>query len=52
VADLAHLCDTATEYAMHDSITAGSVRMIEQQDFDRALRYDNLAACLKKRRMP
>jgi SpoVK/Ycf46/Vps4 family AAA+-type ATPase len=37
-ADLAHLCDTATEYAMHDSITAGSVRMIEQRDFDRALR--------------
>lgn len=37
-ADLAHLCDTAAEYAMHDSITTGSVRMIEQRDFERALR--------------
>jgi len=36
-ADLAHLCDTAAEHAMHDSITSGTVRMIEQRDFDQAL---------------
>jgi AAA+ superfamily predicted ATPase len=35
-ADLAHLCETAAEYAMHDSITRGEVRMIEQRDFERA----------------
>ena len=33
-ADLAHLCDSAAEHAMHDSITTGTVRMIEQRDFD------------------
>ncbi|MFD0592754.1 hypothetical protein ACFQZ4_09510 [Catellatospora coxensis] len=37
-ADLAHLCETATEYAMHDSITSGDLRMIEQRDFEAALR--------------
>jgi AAA+ superfamily predicted ATPase len=37
-ADLAHLCDSAAEHAMHDSIMTGDVRMIEQRDFDRALR--------------
>lgn len=37
-ADLAHLCETAAEYAMADSIRSGVVRMIEQRDFDRALR--------------
>jgi AAA+ superfamily predicted ATPase len=37
-ADLAHLCDSAAEHAMHDSIMSGDVRMIEQRDFDRALR--------------
>jgi len=37
-ADLAHLCETAAEYAMSDSVTAGAVRMIEQRDFVRALR--------------
>jgi AAA+ superfamily predicted ATPase len=37
-ADLAHLCESASEFAMHDSITSGTVRMIEQRDFDRALR--------------
>jgi SpoVK/Ycf46/Vps4 family AAA+-type ATPase len=37
-ADLAHLCESASEYAMHDSITTGHVRMIEQRDFERALR--------------
>ncbi|GAA2608227.1 ATP-binding protein [Actinomadura fulvescens] len=37
-ADLEHLCDSAAEYAMHDSITTGHVRMIEQKDFRNALR--------------
>ncbi|GIG01076.1 ATP-binding protein [Catellatospora citrea] len=37
-ADLAHLCETATEYAMHASITSGDLRMIEQRDFEAALR--------------
>jgi SpoVK/Ycf46/Vps4 family AAA+-type ATPase len=37
-ADLAHLCETAAEFAMHDSITTGRVRMIEQRDFEAALR--------------
>jgi SpoVK/Ycf46/Vps4 family AAA+-type ATPase len=37
-ADLAHLCESASEYAMHDSLTTGNVRMIEQRDFERALR--------------
>jgi SpoVK/Ycf46/Vps4 family AAA+-type ATPase len=37
-ADLAHLCETAAEYAMADSIKRGEVRMIEQRDFDRALK--------------
>ncbi len=37
-ADLAHLCESASEYAMHDSITSGNIRMIEQRDFERALR--------------
>lgn len=36
-ADLAHLCETAAEYAMHDSITSGDLRMIQQRDFDAAL---------------
>ena len=36
-ADLAHLCETAAEYAMHDSVTTGAVRMIEQRDFEAAL---------------
>lgn len=36
-ADLAHVCNTAAEYAMHDSITSGEVRMMRQVDFDRAL---------------
>jgi len=36
-ADLEHLCESAAEYAMHDSITSGSVRMIEQKDFTKAL---------------
>src|SRR2546423_2322367 len=32
-ADLAHLCETAAEHAMADSLTSGTVRMIEQRDF-------------------
>ncbi|GGN44722.1 cell division control protein 48 CDC48 [Actinoplanes campanulatus] len=31
-ADLAHLCETAAEYAMRDSIATGEVRMISQAD--------------------
>lgn len=37
-ADLAHVCETAAEYAMHDSITTGEIRMIAQRDLERALR--------------
>jgi SpoVK/Ycf46/Vps4 family AAA+-type ATPase len=37
-ADLAHLCDSAAEFAMHASIKSGVARTIEQDDFDRALR--------------
>jgi SpoVK/Ycf46/Vps4 family AAA+-type ATPase len=37
-ADLAHLCETAAEYAMADSIRRGKVRMIGQHDFDLALK--------------
>ncbi|HEX5596061.1 MAG TPA: ATP-binding protein [Micromonosporaceae bacterium] len=37
-ADLAHLCETAAEFAMADSVRRGEVRMIEQRDFDRALK--------------
>jgi SpoVK/Ycf46/Vps4 family AAA+-type ATPase len=37
-ADLAHLCETAAEHAMAESIASGSVRMIEQRDFEQALR--------------
>ncbi|MFI7429190.1 AAA family ATPase [Micromonospora sp. NPDC049836] len=36
-ADLAHLCETAAEFAMADSVRAGVVRMIEQRDLERAL---------------
>lgn len=31
-ADLAHLCETAAEYAMRDSIATGEIRMINQAD--------------------
>ena len=37
-ADLAHICETAAEFAMRDSITAGQVRMISQQDMLAAAR--------------
>jgi SpoVK/Ycf46/Vps4 family AAA+-type ATPase len=36
-ADLAHLCESAAEYAMADSVRRGEVRMIGQQDLERAL---------------
>jgi SpoVK/Ycf46/Vps4 family AAA+-type ATPase len=36
-ADLAHLCETAAEHAMADSLASGTVRMIEQRDFEQAL---------------
>jgi SpoVK/Ycf46/Vps4 family AAA+-type ATPase len=37
-ADLAHLCETAAEYAMRDSITSGEIRMIGQADMLAAAR--------------
>jgi len=37
-ADLAHLCETAAEFAMRDSIATGEVRMISQQDMLTAAR--------------
>jgi SpoVK/Ycf46/Vps4 family AAA+-type ATPase len=37
-ADIAHLCETATELAMEASIDSGMVRPIEMMDFDRALK--------------
>jgi AAA+ superfamily predicted ATPase len=37
-ADLTHLCESAAEYAMADSIRSGKIRMIEQRDFVRALK--------------
>ena len=37
-ADLAHICETAAEFAMRDSIAAGQVRMISQQDMLAAAR--------------
>jgi SpoVK/Ycf46/Vps4 family AAA+-type ATPase len=36
-ADLAHLCETAAEHAMADSLATGTIRMIERRDFARAL---------------
>ncbi|MFC7532868.1 AAA family ATPase [Actinoplanes sp. GCM10030250] len=37
-ADLAHLCETAAEYAMRDSIATGDIRMINQSDMLAAAR--------------
>ncbi len=37
-ADLAHLADSAVEYAMMDSMRTGTVRMVTMKDFKRALR--------------
>lgn len=36
-ADLAHLCETAVEYAMHDSIETGEVRPVTMDDFKKAV---------------
>jgi SpoVK/Ycf46/Vps4 family AAA+-type ATPase len=36
-ADIAHVCDTATERAMLDAARSGEVRMIEMRDLDAAL---------------
>lgn len=36
-ADLAHLCDTAAEKALLDSVSSGTVRMIEMRDLEAAL---------------
>ena len=36
-ADLAHLCESASENALMDSVGSGTVRMIGMTDFDRAL---------------
>jgi SpoVK/Ycf46/Vps4 family AAA+-type ATPase len=37
-ADLAHVCETAAEFAMRDSITTGDIRMISHQDMTAAVR--------------
>jgi SpoVK/Ycf46/Vps4 family AAA+-type ATPase len=37
-ADLAHLCDSAAELALHDSISSGVARPIRMGDFNQALR--------------
>jgi SpoVK/Ycf46/Vps4 family AAA+-type ATPase len=37
-ADLAHLCETATEQALEDSIAAGAARPIRPSDFAKALK--------------
>jgi SpoVK/Ycf46/Vps4 family AAA+-type ATPase len=37
-ADLAHVCETAAEFAMRDSITSGEIRMISQGDMLAAAR--------------
>ncbi|MDH5370264.1 MAG: ATP-binding protein, partial [Gammaproteobacteria bacterium] len=36
-ADLAHLCETAVEYAMNDSIETGNVRPVTMDDFKKAV---------------
>ena len=38
-ADLAHLCESATELAMEDSVTSGTVRSITTVDFMQAVRH-------------
>ena len=37
-ADLAHLCESATDLALEDSISAGSIRPVGMSDFTRALK--------------
>ncbi len=36
-ADLAHLCDTAVEYAMEESLAGAAIRSVTARDFERAL---------------
>ena len=36
-ADLAHLCESAVEFAMHDSIESGNVRPVNMGDFKNAI---------------
>ena len=36
-ADVAHLCESAVEYAMHDSIESGEVRPVTMDDFKKAI---------------
>ena len=36
-ADLAHLCDTAVEYALEESLAGGGIRSVTARDFERAL---------------
>jgi AAA+ superfamily predicted ATPase len=37
-ADLAHLCETAVEYALEESLAGAAVRSVTERDFDRALK--------------
>ncbi|MET8153339.1 tetratricopeptide repeat protein [Actinoplanes sp. NPDC049668] len=37
-ADLAHVCETAAEFALRDAITTGELRMISQHDLTAAIR--------------
>lgn len=37
-ADLAHLCESAIEFALEDSIESGTARPVTMQDFERALK--------------
>jgi AAA+ superfamily predicted ATPase len=37
-ADLAHLCETAVEYALEESLAGAGVRSVTDRDFDRALK--------------
>lgn len=37
-ADVAHLCDAATEYALEESLTRGVARPIGQRDFQKAIK--------------
>jgi SpoVK/Ycf46/Vps4 family AAA+-type ATPase len=36
-ADLAHLCDTAVEYALEESLAGAAIRSVASRDFERAL---------------
>jgi SpoVK/Ycf46/Vps4 family AAA+-type ATPase len=37
-ADIVHLCESAVEFAMEDSLESGTVRSVRQDDFKRALK--------------